>query len=191
MQTVHPCAKRLRPLRIQGTRTFSTLLWRPTRFPLISRVSSDQGNSRTQSCAAAPRGGGGCAVPCLRACPCWTRVASKTSAPREVVCPVKPAFAVGVTRGREARTSRRADPKPHQTLCIRLYPARFPWESAPERPRFGHERASSGLPGRRRSISESSCGTPMHAPSLTKGYGGNPPSGRSVSPPRTGPFFCP
>ncbi|BBC33265.1 hypothetical protein SGFS_045590 [Streptomyces graminofaciens] len=29
----------------------------------------------------------------------------------------------------------------------------------------------------------------MHAASLTKGYGGNPPSGRSVSPPRTGPFF--
>src|SRR5690242_12624508 len=31
----------------------------------------------------------------------------------------------------------------------------------------------------------------MHAASLTKGYGGNPPSGRSVSPPRTGPFFVP
>ncbi len=32
----------------------------------------------------------------------------------------------------------------------------------------------------------------MHAASLTKGYGGNPPSGRSVSPPRTGPIFlCP
>ncbi|GHE95158.1 hypothetical protein GCM10018789_25380 [Streptomyces werraensis] len=31
----------------------------------------------------------------------------------------------------------------------------------------------------------------MHAASLTKGYGGNPPSGRSVSPPRTGPFFLP
>ncbi|GGY90680.1 hypothetical protein GCM10010365_06350 [Streptomyces poonensis] len=30
----------------------------------------------------------------------------------------------------------------------------------------------------------------MYAASLTKGYGGNPPSGRSVSPPRTGPFFC-
>lgn len=31
----------------------------------------------------------------------------------------------------------------------------------------------------------------MYAASLTKGYGGNPPSGRSVSPPRTGPFFVP
>ena len=40
-----------------------------------------------------------------------------------------------------------------------------------------------------RATSESSCGMPMRAPSLTKGYGGNPPSGRSVSPPRTGPFF--
>ncbi|TDT38081.1 hypothetical protein EV562_10595 [Streptomyces sp. BK208] len=45
--------------------------------------------------------------------------------------------------------------------------------------------------GCRRTTPESSCGTPMHAASLTKGYGGNPPSGRSVSPPRTGPFFCP
>ncbi len=31
----------------------------------------------------------------------------------------------------------------------------------------------------------------MHAGALTKGYGGSPPSGRSVSPPRTGPFFVP
>lgn len=51
---------------------------------------------------------------------------------------------------------------------------------------------ASGPSGRRRTTPESSCGTPMHAASLTKGYGGNPPSGRSVSPPpRTGPFFCP
>ncbi|CAM5256588.1 hypothetical protein STENM223S_10245 [Streptomyces tendae] len=48
---------------------------------------------------------------------------------------------------------------------------------------------ASAPSGRRRTTPESSCGTPMHAASLTKGYGGNPPSGRSVSPPRTGPFF--
>jgi len=57
--------------------------------------------------------------------------------------------------------------------------------------RFGPEWAVPGLPRCCRATSESSCGTAMRAASLTKGYGGNPPSGRSVSPPRTGPFFLP
>ncbi|CAL9438960.1 hypothetical protein SUDANB13_02183 [Streptomyces sp. enrichment culture] len=59
------------------------------------------------------------------------------------------------------------------------------------RPQNPPESAPPTASGRRRTVSESSCVAPMHAASLTKGYGGNPPSGRSVSPPRTGPFFLP
>ncbi len=130
-------------------------------------------------------------MPCTSPPPCWTRIASPPPPPRRAVQAVKATFAVGVTRGREARTSRRAAPKPRQTLRIPPHSPRFPRQSAPSRPRFRHEDALSWPPRRRRAISESSCGTPMRAASLTKGYGGNPPSGRSVSPPRTGPFFLP
>lgn len=67
--------------------------------------------------------------------------------------------------------------------------ARFAWDSpayCPERP---PESIVPDPPGRFRATPESSCLAPMPPSALTKGYGGNPPSGRSVSPPRTGPFF--
>jgi hypothetical protein len=69
--------------------------------------------------------------------------------------------------------------------------APFAWESVVNRPSLTPELRLPCPPGRRHATPESSCGTPMHASALTKGYGGNPPSGRSVSPPRTGPFFRP
>ncbi len=67
--------------------------------------------------------------------------------------------------------------------------ALFSRDFAGFRPQEPPESAPPRASGRRRTVSESSCVAPMHAASLTKGYGGNPPSGRSVSPPRTGPFF--
>ncbi|CAL9436091.1 hypothetical protein SUDANB32_02147 [Streptomyces sp. enrichment culture] len=57
------------------------------------------------------------------------------------------------------------------------------------RPQNPPESAPPTASGRRRTVSESSCVAPMHAASLTKGYGGNPPSGRSVSPPTDRPVF--
>lgn len=134
---------------IHGLHGVSTSLSQAARIRTAADVNSRRGNSRQQSCAVAPRRGGGCAVP--RPLP-----------------GVKETFRPGVTR---------------------LGDASHPHDSAVIRPRNPHEQAFDRPSRRRRPTPESSCGAPMHTPSLTKGYGGNPPSGRSVSPPRTGPFF--
>lgn len=78
----------------------------------------------------------------------------------------------------------------HQTLGISPHLRRNTRQSALFRPWAAPESPLPRPPRRRHPTAESSCGAPMHTASLTKGYGGNPPSGRSVSPPRTGPFFC-
>lgn len=134
-----------------------------------------QGNSREQSCAAVPRSGGGCAVPGL-----WGLTALRRQ---------------GRVRGRGRPSGGTEGDTPgalqtHQTLGISPHLRRNTRQSALFRPWAAPESPLPRPPRRRHPTAESSCGAPMHAASLTKGYGGNPPSGRSVSPPRTGPFFC-
>ena len=145
----------------------STSLSPPARIRVRPPVSSGRGNSRKQSCAGvAPRSGGGCAAPSP----------SKGVQGRGPSSGGRP---LGTARHRWVAP--RARGAGHRGRAGRG-PARAIPGSGPEPP-----------PARpspcRRTTPESSCDAPMRASSLTKGYGGNPPSGRSVSPPRTGPFF--
>lgn len=155
-------SERLHPC-IRRFDVVSTLLSRSARLCPKRHVSSRQGNSREQSCAVAPCSGGGCAVP----------ISCQVS--RQAPCRGR------VTHPGDTRMGRRTA----------AYRPRSGHRPAMNRPCVTLRRATPRPSARCRSISESSCGTPMHPPALTKGYGGNPPSGRSVSPPRTGPFSCP
>lgn len=105
--------------------------------------------------------------------------------------PVKPPFAAGVARRRDGGSNSPRRPQDGSNPLDLPECRQFSWDSAVNRPREAPESSVSEPFRCRRSTAESSCGTPMHAASLTKGYGGNPPSGRSVSPPRTGPFYVP
>lgn len=95
----------------------------------------------------------------------------------------------GVTRRRDGRKSGRNGAGLVSHRAQIPLSALFSRDFVGFRPQRPPESAPPGASGRRRAVSESSYVAPMHAASLTKGYGGNPPSGRSVSPPRTGPFF--
>lgn len=103
--------------------------------------------------------------------------------------PGQAAAFVGVTRRGDGRKSGRKGAGLVSHRAQSPLSALFSRDFAGFRPQEPPESAPPRASGRRRTVSESSCVAPMHAASLTKGYGGNPPSGRSVSPPRTGPFF--
>lgn len=162
------------------------------RLPSSTRVDSKPGNSREQSCAGGtaqwrglrgtrPLAGSRAAVMSGRQS---GESATARGRPR-----VKRAFAAGSPVGGMPGHVTRVGPKVRQILRILSRGARFPCVCALFRPQASPERGPPRSSPRRRAAPESSCGTPMHAASLTKGYGGNPPSGRSVSPPRTGPFY--
>lgn len=151
----------------------------PTSLPLslhvdpTARVSSDQGNSREQSCA-----GGTAQWRGLRGAAMSHPLPSSRRSQRG-----RP------SGGRPDNTPRR--PQGASNPLDLPVGGHFPWDSAANRPCGTPESSVSTPSGRRQTTPESSDDAPMHAASLTKGYGGNPPSGRSVSPPRTGPFFLP
>lgn len=65
----------------------------------------------------------------------------------------------------------------------------LPGETVAFRPRGRSECVLPWPSGRCRAIPESSCGTPMYAASLTKGYGGTPPLGPVRIPPTDRPVF--
>ncbi len=157
-------------------------------------------DSREQSCAeGSPRSGGGCAVAALpgshRPLPSLPPRLLAPSPPGRLSFPsLRPAS--GSSRGlrRGHPSGGRPEEWPERcrvgvTPCTESPQRSFSRDFAGFRPQEPPESAPPRASGRRRTVSESSCVAPMHAASLTKGYGGNPPSGRSVSPPRTGPFF--
>jgi hypothetical protein len=162
------------------------------RLRASTRVDSSQAIRVSKAARAVPRSGGGCAVPGLPPGLAQRRCRNGKAANRR-----RP--------GGDSGSSGRSWPGHPSGGCRDISPeraprcgtssgscphgARFPCVCALFRPRAGPERGPPRSSPRRRTAPESSCGTPMHAASLTKGYGGNPPSGRSVSPPRTGPFF--
>lgn len=150
------------------------------------RVSSDQGNSREQSTVSDVRLRGRYrAVEGAARCQGLGVEASRG---------VKRAFVDGVAHRGDAGDKSASAPQgagdPPDPASGRTIPLLRSCSGAAFRPGASRERGVPRTSPRRRAAPESSCGTPMHAASLTKGYGGNPPSGRSVSPPRTGPFFC-
>lgn len=164
-----------RPGRSGPHASVSTLLCPRVASRPKRHVSSDQGNSREQSCAVGTAQWRG-----LRGA--FLHVHGPHRRQAGVRGPRHPP-------GRPPSTFRRTAAQVRRTPRISPRPTRNPCKSAVFQPWGSPEKGPRRPPTRRRSIPESSCGTPMHAASLTKGYGGNPPSGRSVSPPRTGPFF--
>lgn len=148
----------------------------------FGHVGSDQVIRVSKATRVAPRSGGGCAVPGQVRMRRWRHPDGGCGAPFRGVPP---------SAGSEGR---RASFVTSLTRLTRGSVARSGVHRDVAMIRAGIR--ASAASGRCRATSESSCGTPMHAASLTKGYGGNPPSGRSVSPPH-GParfsvlVFCP
>ncbi len=106
--------------------------------------------------------------------------------------PGQAAAFVGVTRRGDGRKSGRKGAGLVSHRAQSPLSALFSRDFAGFRPQEPPESAPPRASGRRRTVSESSCVALMHAASLTKGYRGNPPSGRSVSPPTDRPVFsCP
>ncbi len=162
------------------------------RLRASTRVDSSQAIRVSKAARAVPRSGGGCAVPGLPPGLVQRRCRNGKAANRRRPggrLRVKRAFAAGSPVGGMPGYSTRVAPRCGTTSGSCPRGARFPCVCALFRPRTGPERGPPRSSPRRRTAPESSCGTPMRAASLTKGYGGNPPLGPVRLPPTDRPVF--